>query len=188
MIAHLEGQILVAEAGRVILDVGGVGFAVHVPLSLTARAGERLSLYTYLHVRENELALYGFHEEDDKALFELLLGVSGVGPKAAMSLMSVLSVDTLRRAILNQQPEVLSRAPGVGKKTAEAIVLHLKDKLKRQVGPIIEVAEDDADVIAALTSLGFSIVEAQRALQQLPRDAKLSLDDKIRRTLAMLGK
>jgi Holliday junction DNA helicase RuvA len=110
MIAHLEGQILVAEAGRVILDVGGVGFAVHVPLSLTARAGERLSLYTYLHVRENELALYGFHEEDDKALFELLLGVSGVGPKAAMSLMSVLSVDTLRRAILNQQPEVLSRA------------------------------------------------------------------------------
>jgi Holliday junction DNA helicase RuvA len=188
MIARLEGKVISAEEGVIILDVGGVGFSVNIPMNVTVHAGEQTALQTYLHVRENELTLYGFTEADDKVLFEMLLGVSGVGPKAALSLMSTLSSDTLRRAILNQQPEVLSRAPGVGKKTAGAIVLHLKDKIKRQAGPSMEVAEDDADVIAALTALGFSIVESQRALQQLPRDEKLSIDEKIRRALAMLGK
>jgi Holliday junction DNA helicase RuvA len=141
-----------------------------------------------LHVRENELSLYGFLDPDEKHLFEALLAVSGVGPKAALSVMSTLSVDTLRRAVLNDQSEVLSRAPGVGKKTAQAIVLHLKDKIKRQGLSGIQMNEDDADVIAALTALGFSVVESQRAIQQLPRDTELSLDEKIRRTLSMLGK
>jgi len=188
MIARLEGKVVSVEEGFLILDVGGVGFAIYVPMNVTARAGEVAMFHTYLHVRENELTLYGFAETDDKMLFEMLLGVSGVGPKAALSIMSTLSSDTLRRAILNHQPEVLSRAPGVGRKTAEAIALHLKDKIKRQAGPTVEIAQDDADVIAALTALGFSIVEAQRALQQLPRDESLSLDEKIRRALAMLGK
>lgn len=188
MIAQLEGKIITADEGHVVLGVGGVGFALHIPLSMSLQVGERVTFQTYLHVRENELTLYGFPDADGKLLFETLLGVSGVGPKAAMSIMSTLSPDTLRRAILNNQPAALARAPGVGKKTAEAIVLHLKDKIKRQAGPTIDIAEDDADVIAALTTLGFSIVEAQRALQQLPRDEKLSLDEKIRRTLSMLGK
>lgn len=188
MIARLEGTVLSAEEGHVILDVGGVGFAVSTPINVTVEVGRRTVLYTHLHVRETELALYGFPEQDQKDLFEMLLGVSGVGPKAALSVMGTLSPDTLRRAILNRQPEALSRAPGVGKKTAEAIVLHLKDKVKRLGTVTTELAEDDADVIAALTALGFSIVEAQRALQQLPRDQKLSLDEKIRQSLAMLGR
>jgi Holliday junction DNA helicase RuvA len=188
MIARLEGTILHSDGGAVILDVGGVGFAIYTPINVTLDVGKRAVLFTYLHVRENELALYGFPDQDQKDLFEMLLGVSGVGPKAALSVMGTLSPDTLRRAILNRQPEALSRAPGVGKKTAEAIVLHLKDKVKRMGVAAAEIAEDDADVIAALTALGFSIVEAQRALQQLPRDAQLSLDEKIRRALTMLGK
>lgn len=188
MIAQLEGVVVSADNGVVVLDVGGVGFAVHIPLTVVVQPGRRATLYTYLHVRENELALYGFPDQDQKGLFEMLLGVSGVGPKAALNVLGTLSPDTLRRAVLNGQPEALSRAPGVGKKTAEAIVLHLKDKIKRQGVAMVEVAEDDADVIAALTTLGFSIVEAQRALQQLPRDAKLSLDEKIRQALTMLGK
>ncbi len=188
MIARLEGTVLGVEAGLVILDVGGVGFAVHVPLNVTLSVGKRAALFTYLHVRENELSLYGFLDQEQKTLFELLLGVSGVGPKAALSVLSTLSPDTLRRAVLNGQPEALSRAPGVGKKTAEAIVLHLKDKLKQPGLAPVEFAEDDADVIAALTALGFSIVEAQRALQQLPRDEKLSFDEKIRRSLSLLGR
>lgn len=188
MIARLEGKVISVEEGLIVLEVGGVGFAVNIPMNVTVRAGEITALQTYLHVRENELTLYGFTDVDDKMLFVMLLGVSGVGPKAALSIMSTLSSDTLRRAILNQQSEVLSRAPGVGKKTAGAIALHLKDKIKRQVGPTMEVAEDDADVIAALTALGFSIVESQRALQQLPRDEDLSIDAKIRRALTMLGK
>lgn len=188
MIARLEGVVLSVDDGVVVLDVGGVGFAVHTPLTVTVQAGKRATLYTYLHVRENELALYGFPDQDQKDLFVMLLGVSGVGPKAALSVMGTLSPDTLRRAVLNGQPEALSRAPGVGKKTAEAIVLHLKDKIKRQGAVTLEMAEDDTDVIAALTTLGFSIVEAQRALQQLPRDEKLSLDEKIRRALSLLGR
>jgi len=191
MIARLEGLVLSADDGVAVLDVGGVGFAVHIPLTVTLQAGKRAVLHTYLHVRETELALYGFPDDDQKALFEMLLGVSGVGPKAALNVLGTLSPDTLRRAVLNGQPEALSRAPGVGKKTAEAIVLHLKDKIKRQGVAVMDVAEDDADVIAALTTLGFSIVEAQRALQQLPRDAghkALSLDEKIRYALTLLGK
>ncbi|MBN1876290.1 MAG: Holliday junction branch migration protein RuvA [Anaerolineae bacterium] len=187
MIARLEGKVISFEDTLVILDISGVGFAVNVPTNLDLRVGSRTILYTYLHVRENELTLYGFLELEQKTLFEMLLGVSGVGPKAALSVMSTLSLDTLRSAILNKQPEVLARAPGVGRRTGEAIVLHLKDKLKRQGVAAVHITDDDADVIAALTALGFSIVEAQRALQQIPREEPLTLDEKIRRALAMLG-
>lgn len=188
MIAQLEGVVVSIAEGRLILNIGGVGFDVHVTAQVQARQGQRLTLHTYLHVRENELTLYGFVDPDEKALFEQLLGVSGVGPKAALSVMGIVSPDALRRAILNNQPEVLARAPGVGKKTAEAIVLHLKDRVRRVAGPELGVSEDDADVITALTALGFSLVEAQRALQQLPRDVPLSLDEKIRQALSMLGR
>ena len=188
MIASIKGIVTHLEDGVVILDVGGVGFAVFVPSSISVQIGEHPLFFTHLHVRENEISLYGFLDPDEKHLFEILLGVSGVGPKAALSILSTLSVDTLRHSVLNDQPAVLSRAPGVGKKTAQAIVLHLKDKIARQGLTGIQVNEDDADVIAALTALGFSIVESQRALQQLPRDADLGLDEKIRRSLAMLGK
>jgi Holliday junction DNA helicase RuvA len=187
MIARLEGQVLHVEEGYVIVDVGGVAFGVFVPADFTVRVGESVVLHTYLQVRESELSLYGFLEREEKHLFELLMSVSGVGPKAALSVLSTLSPDTLRRAILNDQPEVLTRAQGVGKKTGRSIILHLKDKIKQQDVVDADVAEDDADVIAALTALGFSIVEAQRAIQQLPPDEDLTLDDKIRRALVFLG-
>lgn len=187
MISQLNGKVIDISEGFVVLDVGGVGFGVYVPDDVKPQSGKPLTLYTYLQVRENDLSLYGFVESDERQIFEMLLGVSGVGPKVALSLMSTLSSDTLRRAILNEQPEVLTRAPGIGKKTGQAIVLHLKDKIKRHPEMAAQVSEDDADVIAALTALGFSIVEAQRALQQLPRDEPLSLDEKIRRSLTYLG-
>ncbi|MGC9349941.1 MAG: Holliday junction branch migration protein RuvA [Anaerolineae bacterium] len=188
MIGRLTGEVVDVQEDLIVLDVGGVGFNVYVPTELVLQVGDQAVLYTYLQVRENELTLYGFAEPDEKQLFELLLTVSGVGPKAALSLMSTLAPDTLRRAILNSQPEVLARAPGVGQKTGQAIVLHLKDKIKRYADVGVAVTEDDADVIAALTALGFSIVEAQRAVQQVQRDPSLSLDDKIRRALTYLGK
>ena len=187
MIGRLEGEILSVEEEFILLDIQGVGFIIHVPTNLTLRAGERAVLYIHLHVRENELALYGFPETDQKLLFELLLGVNRVGPKVALSVMSTFTPDELREAILNRQPEVLSRASGVGKKTAEAMVLHLKDKVQRTGVSAPDMARDDADVIAALTALGFSVVESQRALQKLPHDEDLSLDEKIRRALTLLG-
>ncbi len=187
MIARLEGIVLSADEGAVVVNVGGVGFLVHVPLRTEVTVGQPVVLHTYLQVRENELSLYGFSDAQERTFFEWLLGVSGVGPKAALSVLSTLSLDALRRAILNRQPEVLSRAPGVGKKTAEAIVLHLKDRFATFAGPVATVTEDDADVIAALTTLGFSLIESQRALQQLPRDSSLSVEEKIRRALALLS-
>lgn len=187
MIAQLEGSILDVTEGQIVVNVGGVGFLLNVPLRDVHRVGERVRLYTHLHVRENELTLYGFLEAESRALFELLLGVSGVGPKAALSILGTFAPETLQRAILNGQPEVLARAPGVGRKTGEAIVLHLKDKLAKLGGPAAAIREDDADLIAALTALGFSLVESQRALQQLPRVAELPFEDKLRRALTMLG-
>lgn len=188
MIAQLEGTILEVTEGQIVVNVSGVGFLLHVPLRDAHRVGERVRLHTHLHVRENELALYGFLEPESKALFELLLGVSGVGPKAALSILGTLAPETLQRAILNGQPEVLARAPGVGRKTGEAIVLHLKDKLAKLSEPATAISEDDTDLIAALTALGFSLVESQRALQQLPREAELSFEDKLRRALTLLGR
>jgi len=188
MIARLEGTIVDVGEGTVILDVGGVGFLVSVPVNSACRPGAHVLLHTYLHVRENELALYGFLEPEQKILFEMLLGVSGVGPKAAMSILGTLSPETFQSAILNNQPEVLSRAPGVGRKTAEAIALHLKDRLAKLRGPIPVFADEDTDVIAALTTLGFSLVEAQRAVQQLPRGEPLSVEEKIHRALSLLGR
>jgi len=188
MIAQLTGKVVHLETGYLILDVNGVGLGVHVPADLALRIGDQIVLHTHLHVRESELTLYGFSEPDAKSLFQLLLGVSGVGPTAAIRVMSTVPPETLRRAILNGQQEVLARAPGVGRKTGEAIVLHLKDKLKRFGELEVHISEDDADVLSALTALGFSIVEAQRALQQLPRDGSLSLDEKIRQALTYLGR
>jgi Holliday junction DNA helicase RuvA len=188
MIARLEGTIRSStDDGAVILDIGGVGFEVYVSSGTSFPPGKQAVFYTHLHVRESELTLYGFATPEEKTLFELLLGVSGVGPKAALSLLSTLSVETLHQAILERQYPVLSRAPGVGRKTAEAIVLHLKDKLAKVAGPAPVITEDNADVIAALTALGFSVMEAQRAIQKLPVGASLSVEEKIRRALAILG-
>lgn len=187
MIARLEGTIISQENGTAILDVSGVGFAVYIPSNIDLPTGEKTQLYTYLHVRENELSLYGFPETAQRNLFELLLGVSGVGPKAALSLMSTFSVETLTQAIVDRQPVALSRAPGIGKKTAEAIVLHLKDKLTKISGGGERITTDDTDVLSALTALGFSIVEAQRALQKVPRGEALSVEEKIRYALGQLS-
>ncbi len=187
MIAQLRGTVLALEDGALTLDVGGVGFLVHVSPRIEAPVGQTVTLHTHFQARENDITLYGFRQPEEKALFGLLLGVSGVGPKAALSLLSTLSVDIVRQAILNKQPEALSRAPGVGRKTAEAIVLHLKDKVARPAEGFAAINADDADVIAALTTLGFSLVESQRALQQLPRET-LTIEEKIHRCLTLLGR
>ncbi|MGC9399049.1 MAG: Holliday junction branch migration protein RuvA [Anaerolineae bacterium] len=187
MIARLEGTVLSVEEHTLVVNVGGVGFAVGVPDAEVYQIGHKVVLHTHLHVRENELALYGFESGESRTLFELLLGVNRVGPKVALSIMSTLTPDKLRQAIAGRQPEMLARASGVGRKTAEAIILHLKDKIDALAGPAPVMDVDEADVIAALTALGFSVVEAQRALQQVPQGEGLSVEEKIRRALTHLG-
>jgi Holliday junction DNA helicase RuvA len=192
MIASIEGIILGRQSDSLVLGLGGLGVRVYVPADLlaTLRPGERVFLHTHLHVREQELALYGFASEQDMALFQLLLGVSGIGPKSALAVLSGMPADALRLAISQEQPGVLARIPGIGKKTAEKIVLELKDKVASPEGVPPELAalsEADAEVIDALTALGYSIVEAQRAVQALPRDVR-DVEDRLRLALAGFGK
>ena len=188
MIARLSGTVWNVGSGYVVVRAGGIGFHVHVPSGVLAQldgAGQPVELFTHLHVRENEMALYGFLTEDELALFRLLLSVSGVGPKTALSLLSTVSPDALRQAVAQEQPALLSHVPGVGPKTAEKIIFHLKGKLIPTGAKAVPLLSDaDAEVIAALTGLGFSLVEAQAALQSLPRDAELPVEERVRQALA----
>ncbi len=184
MIATLRGEIAQIEENAFIVEVGGVGLRVFVPAPLRTRVktGEAAFLFTHLVVREDALTLYGFESQADRDLFNMLLGVDGVGPKVALSVLSSMTVDSIQRAVFTDEPDVLSRVPGVGKKTAQKIALHLKDKLKpldalRQVAAL---SDADSEVLAALTALGYSVVEAQSAIQSIPKDAPKDVEERLR--------
>jgi Holliday junction DNA helicase RuvA len=187
MIATLRGEISQIEDNALIVEVGGVGLRVFVPAPLRgqSKAGEPVFLFTHLVVREDALILYGFESQGDRELFNILLGVDGVGPKVALSVLSTMTLDAIQRAVFAEEPDVLSRVPGVGKKTAQKIALHLKDKLKPGDGlsKLAAMSDTDAEVIAALTALGYSVVEAQAALQSIPRDAAKDLETRLRLAL-----
>ncbi len=191
MIASIRGTVQQTGGNWVVIELGGMGIKVSVPVPLAARArpGEPLALFTHLQVREDALALFGFETPDQLSFFELLLSVSGIGPKVALSLLSHFSTDALRQAVGGGRPERLSGIPGVGKKTAEKIIFHLKDKLAAgaEAGGA-GWSETDTEVIAALTSLGYSIVEAQTALQRIPADAPADAESRLRIALQGLGR
>jgi Holliday junction DNA helicase RuvA len=175
MIASVSGVINKIGDNHLVLGVGGIGVRVNVPrpvLENIPGLGRSLSLFTHLVVRETELSLYGFEREEDLNLFEVLLDVNGVGPKVGLAILSTLSPELLKGAIMREESAVLQRVPGIGKKTAERIMFSLRDKLDltADVSAIPLISDEDADVIDVLTSLGFSIVEAQTALQSIPRD------------------
>ena len=190
MIASLSGQLLEIGRDHVVVGVGGVGLRVLVPrtvLENTGGVGRAIRLHTHLLVRENELALFGFRDEGDLQLFELLLGISGIGPKVALAILSTLSPELLKSAIMREETGVLQRVPGIGKKTAERIMFQLRDKLDftADASSMPFITDVDADVIEVLTSLGFSIVEAQTALQRLPRDVE-DINARVQLALQML--
>ena len=192
MIASIEGTLRAVGKGSVVVEVGGIGLRVHVPDSFVAQcgpAGRTVALRTHLHVREDELTLYGCATDDELGLFELLLTVSGIGPKVALAVLSSLSPDQIRQAIATEQGSVLSSVPGIGAKTAEKIIFNLKDKVRAPavgVVPVPRISEVDSEVIAALTSLGYSVVEAQTALQHVPPDVD-EVAERLRAALAYLG-
>jgi Holliday junction DNA helicase RuvA len=187
MIATLNGEITQIEDNALVLEVGGVGLRVFVPAPLRGRmkVGEAAFLFTHLVVREDALTLYGFESQADRDLFNLLLGVDGVGPKVALSVLSTLTLDAIQRAVFAEEGEILGRVPGVGKKTAQKIALHLKDKLKPTdaLAKVAAMADYDSEVLAALTALGYSVVEAQSAIQSLPKDAPKDVEERLRLAL-----
>jgi holliday junction DNA helicase RuvA len=190
LIAIIEGRVYSKSADSLIVMVGGIGIRVLCPhpTLATARPGEEIVLHTHLIVREDDLTLAGFGSEEELGLFESLTRVQGVGPKLALSVLSFMAPDALRLAIGQEHPELLARVPGIGKKTAQKIVLELKDKIG--AGEVSEglaaITEADAAVIDALTALGYSIVEAQRAVQGLPREVT-DVEERLRRALTSFG-
>jgi len=184
MIATLRGEVSMIEENAIVLEVGGVGLRVFVPATLRAnlKTGEAAFLYTHLVVREDALTLYGFESQADRELFNVLLGVDGVGPKVALSVLSTMTLDAIQRAVFADEAELLSRVPGVGKKTAQKMALHLKDKLKPTdaLAKVATMSDKDSEVLAALTALGYSVVEAQAAIQSIPKDAPDDVEERLR--------
>jgi Holliday junction DNA helicase RuvA len=187
MIASLNGRIQEILTDSLIVEMGGVGLQVYTPSTTRdhLHVGDLVFLYTYLVVRQDLLALYGFESREGRQYFTLLLTVDGIGPKLALGVLSVLSPDAIRRAVFHEQPEVFSRVSGVGKKTAQKILLQLQDKIPGEAGlePVSAISETDAEVIGALTSLGYSVVEAQAALQSIPRDTPQDVETRLRLAL-----
>jgi holliday junction DNA helicase RuvA len=187
MIAILNGRVLESQSDGIVVGLGGLGLQVAVPAQTRQRLrpGDEIFLHTHLVVRQDALSLYGFETRDERELFVLLLGVDGVGPKSALAVLSSLSPDAIRRAVFHEQPEVFTRVPGVGRKTAQKILLQLQDKIQAVSG--LEMAatysDTDTEVVDALTALGYSVVEAQAALQSIPRDTPADIETRLRAAL-----
>ncbi len=188
MISTINGRVIEKTDASLVVEVGGIGLEIFAPHDLCQQAeiGRSIGVKTYLVVRENELSLYGFQTSEEREFFTLLLGVNGVGPRLALSVLSTLNPNAIRRAVFAEQSEVFNRVPGVGKTTAQKILLHLKNKIKDVDGLEAAAAMDDLDteVIGALTALGYSIVEAQAALQSIPKDAPRDVEERLRMALA----
>ncbi len=187
MIARLEGVLVAREGERLTLQVGPVGVWVFVPrpTAEAATVGQPLRLYTFLVVRSEQIALYGFEQAEARDLFAVLLGVNGVGPRLALAILSALTPATLRRAVAHEEVDVLRRVPGVGKRTAQKILLHLQDRLTaaETLEEVAALPEVDTQVLEALTALGYSVVEAQTALQSLPPSAPDDVETRLRLAL-----
>ncbi|MDE3088295.1 MAG: Holliday junction branch migration protein RuvA [Chloroflexota bacterium] len=190
MIATLHGKIQSRTDDSLIVNVGGVGFRVRVPTGTLANlgaVGSDVMLFTHLHVREDDLSLYGFATDEERRLFETLLTVSGIGPKVAMGVLSSAPADTLRMAIAQGNLEVLTAIPGIGKKTAQRLVLELKGKIDVSgLGEVSELSPLDEDVMNALINLGYSAAEAARAARSVPSSAKTA-EERVRMALQYLG-
>jgi len=195
MIRLIRGRMVARGKDHLIIDMGsenaGLGIKIFAPEPTLAKyqVDELTILQTYLQVREDALNLYGFETEDELQIFELLLGVSGVGPKVALATLSTLAPDALRLALANEEPAVIARVPGIGKRTAQKIVLDLKDKVSvptEQLASLAVTADDDGEILEALTALGYSVVEAQRAIQGIPSDV-VGIEERLRVALGQFN-
>ena len=178
MIGRLSGLLLEKNPPLVLVDVNGVGYEVDVPMSTFFNLpglGERASLLTHLSIREDAHVLFGFLTAEERSTFRLLIKISGVGPKMALSLLSGMSVGDLAQAVSKQEAGRLVKVPGIGKKTAERLLLELKGKLSPDLSLPVSVANDaQADILQALVALGYSEKEAGTALKTLPPDIGVS--------------
>ena len=193
MIASLQGMVQFKGKDWVVIQVNGVGYLTYSldRLVNTSSVGDEISVYTSLIVREDALTLYGFPEIAEREVFEILITVSGIGPRLGLAILNTIQIDHLRNAIASERDDLLTRVPGIGSKTAKKIVLELKDKFRTLASAPMDFAdglsEVNADVVDALIALGFSVVEAQSALQSIPPNTAQDVEERIRLALQRLG-
>ncbi len=190
MISYIKGKIIFRGDKFIIVKSGNIGFKIFILPNLSLENDE-IELFTHLNVKEDELALYGFSSYEELELFELLLTVSGIGPKASLGILSLADAETIKAAIAKGDPDILTRVPGIGKKTAQRVILELKSKFsafdKAELREKSEEINDHTDAIEALISLGCSRSEAQKALSKVPQDIK-DVGEKIKMALRELGR
>lgn len=195
MIASVRGKLIAITSEHAVVETGGIGWMIYAPRQVLAALGDvgaEVSLFTYLLVREDALTLYGFESPEQRRLFETLLSVTGVGPQAALNLLSSGTTDELQLAIATGDVARLARTPRIGKKLAERLVLELKGKLDikglpTSAGITPAVAAANAELSEMLVSLGFSSTEAAAAIAALPPEAPLDLEERLRLALRYFG-
>ena len=189
MIASINVKLESLSSDWAIINVGGISFQVYTStstLSTLGAIGREVRLHTHLHLREDNATLYGFASAEERELFQPLIGVSGLGPKLAIAMLSAMNVERLTMAIATGSTDLLTAIPGIGKKMAQRVVLELKEKIGAGwvTTPAAELVQENAEVVSALTSLGYSAAEATQAVATLPPSSDLSLEEKVKLALA----
>lgn len=206
MISYIKGPLTAIEEDVIVVEAGGVGMGIHVPLSVLDRLpgiGREVTVYTYFQVREDAMSLFGFLNRQDRDMFRQLIGVNGVGPKAALGILSVLTPDDLRLAIVTGDAKAISRAPGIGPKTAQRLILDLKDKVSMDevLGNLAQPCDGGAaavpgfaglgeaakEAVQALVALGYSNVEANKAVKQVEVTETMTAEDVLKASLRYLS-
>lgn len=197
MYSYIKGRLTELEEDRIVVEAGGIGYNVYTTAQTfhyLPSVGEEVKVYTYLHIREDAMILYGFLTKDDLRIFKLLIGVNGIGPKGALAILSVMTTDDLRFAVLGDDAKAISRAPGVGAKTAQRLILELKDKLSLEDAfelkseHVQQAAESSAkgaknEAVQALVALGYSSSEALKAINGVEIDEDTDVEDILKAAL-----
>lgn len=206
MISYIKGPLTAIEEDVIVVEAGGVGMGIHVPLSVLDRLpgiGREVTVYTYFQVREDAMSLYGFLNRQDREMFRQLIGVNGVGPKASLGILSTMTPDDLRMAIVTGDAKAISRAPGIGPKTAQRLILDLKDKVSMEevLGNLalpsdggasaalgtIGMGEAAKEAVQALVALGYSNMEANKAVKQVEVTETMTAEDVLKASLRYLS-
>ena len=198
MYAYIYGEIIEKEPENIVIECNHIGYNIHIAPGMLPKfpfVGQMARIYTYTSVREDAFWLYGFNSKEELSLFKLLITVSGIGPKAAMGILSVMDVDTIRLAVISQDAKMIAKAPGVGAKSASRIVLELKDKIKPEdvIGKSADDEEDSVigtlrqEATEALVSLGYTVSDAYKVLQKLEINEDTKVEDVIKMALRQIS-